>query len=112
MHLVDSIAPLGMDVELSNNIDAEHFDYEDSFDPALENFNFACNSGGKIPLHHSIHSRAKEIAKYEDHVTDEMKDYIDTTLNSLLGAVVNNIKKRLMMEMQIKIKHFTINWSN
>ena len=60
--------------------------------PDADNFTLTCNAVGNVPLYHSMHSHIKEIAKYEDHITDDMKDHIDMTLNSLLGAVVNNAK--------------------
>ena len=92
MHDVDNVTPLGMDVELSNNIDIEHLECQDSHVPDADNFTLTCNPVGNVPLYHSMHSHIKKIAKYEDHITDDMKDHIDMTLNSLLGTVVNNAK--------------------
>ena len=95
MHDIDNITPLGIDMELSSNIDIRNFNHVDAFNSDTENFILTCSSARNIPLYHSMHSCIKEIAKYEDSITDEMKDHIETTLNSLLGAVANNAKTKL-----------------
>jgi len=62
-----------------------------------------CDSGGKVPLYHSMHPCNKEISKYEAHITDDFKAYIDKTLNDLLGAVVNNATIELINDENDKI---------
>ena len=77
-----------MCMELSNNIDLDDAIVEDSFEPDIEDFTLTWDSGGKVPLCHSMHPHIKESSKHEAYVADEFKSHIDRTLNDLLGAAV------------------------
>ena len=59
MKKAENRAPLGMVMELSNNIELHNFDIKDSHQLNLDNFELTCDAGGKAPLCHSMHSFIK-----------------------------------------------------
>ena len=105
MRDLDNITPLGMNVELSENISLEIFDYDDSYEPETEDFTLTRNSGCAIPFHHSMHACIKETCKQEDHVSDEIKAHVDLTLNGLLGTVVTSVSTELNQNIDNKNKN-------
>ena len=83
-------------MELNNNIGLDDTIFEDSFEPDVDDFTLTCNSGGKVPLYHSMRPCIKETSKYESHISEDLKACIDRTLNYLLEAVVINASTELI----------------
>ena len=95
MHNLDNGTPLGVDVELSSNTSLDNFDYDDSCKDDAENCTLKCESSSAIPLHHSINPYIKEASKYEGHMSEEMRAYIDQSLNAILGTLLNSVTTKL-----------------
>ena len=100
---LDNLTPLGMKMEISNNILLEHLKYDDSHVPESEDFTLTCDSGGEIPLHHTTHYYAK-IFKCEGHIYDNIKACIERTLNALLGTVLRSVSAELNQHIENKNK--------
>ena len=76
-------------------MDAFDYEDEDTCVADLTNFEIACDAVGKVPFYHSMNSHIKEIAKYEDYLSDDTKARIDRALNNLLGVAVNSARNEL-----------------
>ena len=86
----ENITPLGMEMELSDNVTLADAEYEDSYEIDHSALTLTCNHR-QVPLYHSMHAHVKERAKYEAHMSDEMVDYVNITLTNLLGSVVSSV---------------------
>ena len=101
MHNLDNGTPLGMDMELCSNISLDNLDYDNSCEDDADNYTLNFQSNSAIPLHHSMHPYIKEISKYESHMSEEMRAYIDQSMNALLGTVVNSVTTQLNKDSEI-----------
>ena len=71
MEDIESMTPLGIATELSNNVLLDDFDLEDSHEPDFENFELSSDGARHAPLCHLIHPHMQEIAKHEHHFPNE-----------------------------------------
>ena len=84
---------------MSDDIELENVELDDCYEPDSKDLTSTCNSGGTMPLHHAMHPYIKETSKYERHISEDVKDYIDRTLNDLLGTVVGSVSAELNQDI-------------
>ena len=77
-------------MELSNHIELDNFDVEDSCQPNLDKFELKCDARGNAPLYRSIQFLIKETSKTENHLTDETKTYTQQILTTSLGSAAKS----------------------
>ena len=99
MRDLDNVTPLGTNAELSDNVLLENVGYDVSYERDTENVTLTRNSGCTIPLHHSMNPCIKEMSKYKDCISGEIKAHTDRTLNDLLGTVVSSISTELNQDI-------------
>ena len=61
----------------------------------MDNFELSNDSRNNIPLYHSMLPYMQEIAKCENHLSNDNVDHVHNTLSRLLGTAVNSISSSL-----------------